>query len=144
MEVRSRSKGEVRKGSEFSDKKRYEATIAKYEQRLGCSMEHFNESIEKQKIENLKDELVKLQVQYSEALIASKHAKKNKSKDVKSLNNAVKQMRNRINYLNTTINKLEAELPKKVEAYEIVKEYTQKNKDLMEFIESSRSWEEVN
>lgn len=143
VEVRSRTKGEVRKGSEFTDKKRYEATIAKYEQRLGCSMEHFNESIEKQKIENLKDELVKLEVQYSEALIAVKHAKKNKSKEWSNLNSAAKQMKNRINYLNTTINKLEVELPKKIEAYDIVKEYTQKNKDLMEFIESSRSWEEV-
>ena len=144
VEVRSRTKGEVRKGSEFTDKKKYEATIAKYEQRLGCSMEHFNESIEKQKIENLKDELVKLEVQYNEALIAVKHAKKNKSKEWSNLNSAAKQMKNRINYLNTTINKLEAELPKKIEAYEIVKEYTKKNKDLMEFIESSRSWEEVN
>ena len=31
VEVRSRTKGEVRKGSEFTDKKKYEATIAKYE-----------------------------------------------------------------------------------------------------------------
>ena len=143
VEVRSRTKGEVRKGSEFSDKKKYEATIAKYEQRLGCSMEHFNESIEKQKIENMKDELVKLQVQYSEAKLAVQHARKNKSSEVDTLSAAAKQMRNRISYLNNTITKLETELPKKVEAYEIVKEYTKKNKDLMEFIEESRSWEEV-
>ena len=143
VEVRSRTKGEVRKGSEFTDKKKYEATIAKYEQRLGCSMEHFNVSIEKQKIENMKDELVKLQVQYSEAKIAVQHARKNKSSEVDTLAAASKQIRNRITYLNNTITKLEAELPKKVEAYEIVKEYTKKNKDLMEFIEESRSWEEV-
>ena len=143
VQVRSRTKGEVRKGSEFKDKKLYESTIAKYEQRLGCSIEHFNESIEKQKIENLKDELVKIEVQYEEAKLAVKHARMNKSTDLDSLVDASKQMRNRISYLKTTINKLEAELPKKVEAYEIVKEYKQKNKDLMEFIESSRSWEEV-
>lgn len=143
VEVRSRTKGEVRKGSEFSDKKKYEATIAKYEQRLGCSVEHFNESIEKQKIENLKDELVKLEVQHEEARLAVIHARKNNSSDLDALRDAAKQMRNRINYLKTTIEKLEKELPKKIEAYEIVKEYKKKNKDLMDFIESSRSWEEV-
>ena len=143
VEVRSRTKGEVRKGSEFTDKKKYEATIAKYEQRLGCSMEHFNESIEKQKIEKMKDELAKLQVQYSEAKVAVQHARKNKSSDYDNLIIASKRIRNRITYLNATITKLEAALPKKVEAYEIVKEYTKKNKDLMEFIEESRSWEEV-
>lgn len=143
VEVRSRTKGEVRKGSEFTDKKKYEATIAKYEQRLGCSMEHFNESIEKQKIEKMKDELVKLQVQYSEAKVAVQHARKNKSSDYDNLVIASKRIRNRISYLNATITKLEAALPKKVEAYGIIKEYTQKNKDLMDFIEKSRSWEEV-
>ena len=143
VEVRSRTKGEVRKGSEFTDKKKFEATIAKYEQRLGCSVEHFNESIEKQKIENLKDELVKLEVQHEEARLAVIHARKNKSSDLDALRDAAKQMRNRINYLKTTIEKLEKDLPKKIEAYEIVKEYKKKNKDLMDFIESSRSWEEV-
>ena len=77
-------------------------------------MEHFNESIEKQKIENMKDELVKLQVQYSEAKIAVQHARKNKSSEYDNLSAAAKQMRNRITYLNNTITKLEAELPKKV------------------------------
>ena len=117
VEVRSRTKGEVRKGSEFNDKKLYEATITKYEQRLGCSMEYFNESIEKQKIENLKDELAKLDVQYSEAKLAVSHARKNKSDDLDALVDASKQMRNRINYLKSSIEKLEKELPKKVEAY---------------------------
>ena len=117
VEVRSRTKGEVRKGSEFNDKKLYEATIAKYEQRLGCSVEHFNESIEKQKIENLKDELVKLEVQHEEARLAVIHARKNKSNDLDSLRDAAKQMRNRINYIKSSIEKLEKELPKKVEAY---------------------------
>ena len=117
VEVRSRTKGEVRKGSEFTDKKLFEATIAKYEQRLGCSVEHFNESIEKQKIENHKDELVKLEVQYGEAKLAVSHARKNKSKDLEVLKDAAQQMRNRINYLKNIIEKLEKELPKKVEAY---------------------------
>ena len=90
VEVRSRTKGEVRKGSEFTDKKKFEATISKYEQRLGCSVEHFNESIEKQKIENLKDELVKLEVQYEEARLAVIHARKNKSSDLDALRDAAK------------------------------------------------------
>lgn len=143
VNVRSRSKGEVRKGTDFLDLKRYENSIAKYEQRLGCSVELFNESIEKKKIENLKDELVKLEVQYSEALIAIQHASTNKRNGKNKLTRAAEKMRSRINYLNKNIPKFESELNKRTEAYEIVKEYKQKNKDLRDFIDSTRSWEEV-
>jgi hypothetical protein len=52
--VRSRVKGEVRKGSEMNDKKRYESAIANYEKLLGCSVENFSVEDEEKKIEEMK------------------------------------------------------------------------------------------
>lgn len=143
VDVRSRSKCTVRKGTDFNDLKKYEKSIIKYQQRLGCSLEQFNQSIEKQKIENLKDELVKLQVQYNEGLFAIKHSVKHGRKGYSNLEKANKKIKSRINYLNRTIPKLQAELDKKNEAYEIIKDYTKRNKELKEFIQNTRSWEEV-
>lgn len=52
--VRSRVKGEVRKGSEMNDKKRYESAIANYEKMLGCSVDSFSVEEEEKKIEEMK------------------------------------------------------------------------------------------
>lgn len=38
---------------------------------------------------------------------------------------------------------MKAKLPKKISAYETVKEFVKKNNELNEFIEQSRTWEEI-
>lgn len=55
VEVRSRVKGDVRKGVEINDKKRYENAIANYEKLLGCSVNNFSIKDEEKKIENAKN-----------------------------------------------------------------------------------------
>ena len=143
VNVRARSKCDVRKGVEILDKKRYEKAIGVYEKRLGCSAENFNPKKERNEIKNLENEIAKLEIQYSEALIAKKYAKSNKSDDYETLCKATTHLRNSLNYKKSTLTKKKNELPKKLNAYETIKEFQQKNKELSDFIESSRTWEEI-
>ena len=143
VEVRSRVKGEVRKGSEINDKKRYESAIANYEKLLGCSVENFDVKEEEKKIEEMKTQIAKVQIQYSEALLAKRFAKQNNSSDYETLSKATDSIRNKLNYLKTNLSKMKAKLPKKISAYETVKEFVKKNNELNEFIEQSRTWEEI-
>ena len=48
-----------------------------------------------------------------------------------------------MNYLKTNLSKIQAKLPKKISAYETVQEFIKKNNELNEFIESTRTWEEL-
>lgn len=143
VEVRSRVKGDVRKGVEINDKKRYENAIANYEKLLGCSVDNFSIKDEEKKIEDAKTQIAKLQLQYSEALIAKSFAKKNKSADYEELTKATNSIRNKLNYLKSNLSKAQNTLPKKLSAYETVQQFIKKNNELSEFIESTRTWEEL-
>ena len=143
VQVRSRIRGEVRKGTDYLDLKRYENAIKKYEQRLGCSYENFNKKIENKKIENLKDELATLNVQYNESLIAIQYAANNNDDSISKLKEASKKIKSRIDYLKKNIPLLEKELIKKIDSYETIKGFISKNEELNDFINKTRTWEEI-
>ena len=143
VNVRARSSCDVRKGVESNQKKKYQAAILNYEKILGCSVDRFNLDDETNKINSLNTEIAKYKVMYSEAQLALNHAKSSKSPDYKALLDATNSIKNKLNYTKSLKKELEKSLPKKKSAYEKIKNYIQKNKELENFIISSRPWEEV-
>lgn len=140
VKVRSRCKNECRKGVEASDMKKFSRIIENKRAIIG---NNFNIDEEERKIEEAKKNVKIKEVQLEEARWCLNHAIKNNVKNVHELSRAVEKIRGKYTYAVKALEKLEANLNKKRDALQVIREYEIRQNLLNEMIEETRSGEEI-
>ena len=140
VEVRAREKSSTRKGVESMDKKKFAKIIENNKRIVGND---FNLSEEEQKIKEAKKNLELKENQYEEGKWVLKHAINNNANNINELSKAVEKLRQKYNYARKQYEKLCSTLNRKKEALDIIREYEKKMGILNEFIEETRSGEEI-
>lgn len=140
VKVRPRKLGDLRKGTESTDKNKFKKIIEKQALILGND---FNLNVEKSKLIKMQKKVELLQSEYDEAKLVVKHATINGSENLPTLKKACTKMRQKLSHQKKKYNDFKTSLEKKKDAMEIIREYEIKEKMLDDFINSTRKSEEI-